>query len=291
MLLSMTGYGRATGNYQDKVIAIEVRALNSKHTDVRFKIPQSYREREANFRKIVLGKAERGKIDLLIEVKSDGGDDEYGLNRNLFKRYYRELKELTEELGIQQGDILQAVMRIPNVVSADQSTIDDAEWSVLEATLVSALDKFIAFRRTEGTAMETDLTLRANNIATLLQRLNPHEEERVVRLRQRLNQSLEEHLNKDKVDESRFEQEVLFYLEKMDVTEEKVRLEQHCKYFLEVLEKKNTQKGRKLSFISQEMGREINTLGAKAYSSEIQRVVVQMKDELEKIKEQVANCV
>ncbi|MFK7935266.1 MAG: YicC/YloC family endoribonuclease [Saprospiraceae bacterium] len=291
MLLSMTGYGRATGNFQDKVIAIEVRALNSKHTDVRFKIPQSYREREANFRKIALAKAERGKIDLLMEVKSEGGDDEYGLNRNLFKRYYYELKELTDELGVSQGDIIQAVMRIPNVVSAEHDSIPDEEWEVVENTLKAALDKFINFRHTEGAAMEKDLQMRANNIADLLKHLNPHEEERVVRLRQRLKQSLEDHINKDKIDESRFEQEVLFYLEKMDVTEEKVRLGQHCKYFLEVMSKNNTQKGRKLSFISQEMGREINTLGAKAYSSEIQRIVVQMKDELEKIKEQVANCV
>lgn len=291
MLLSMTGYGRATGNFQEKVITIEVRALNSKHTDVRFKIPQSYREREVNFRKIVIEKAERGKIDLLVEVKSESGDDEYGLNRNLFKRYYHDLIELTQELGLPQDDILQAIMRIPNVMSAEQSTIDDQEWIVLENTLIAALDKFIKFRHTEGKAMENDLQLRANNIIELLQQLNPFEEERVTRLRQKLYQSLEDHLSKENIDENRFEQELLFYLEKIDVTEEKVRLEQHCKYFLEELNKKSTQKGRKLSFISQEMGREINTLGAKAYSSEIQRIVVQMKDELEKIKEQVANCV
>lgn len=291
MLLSMTGYGRSTKNYQDKIIAIEIRALNSKHTDVRFKIPQNYREREVQFRKIVLDKAERGKMDLLIEVKSENGDDEYGLNRKLFMRYHRELKQLTEELDLPQNDIVQAIMRIPNVVSAAHESITSEEWAIVEDALNDALDKFTAFRHTEGQAMETDLSLRVNNIADLLQQLHPYEKERVVRLRQRLKQSLEEHLNKDKIDENRFEQEVLFYLEKMDVTEEKVRLEQHCKYFLEVLQKKNTQKGRKLSFISQEMGREINTLGAKAYSSEIQRIVVQMKDELEKVKEQVANCV
>lgn len=291
MLLSMTGYGRSTGNFQEKVITIEVRALNSKHTDVRFKIPQSYREREVAYRKIVMEKAERGKIDLLVEVKSESGDDEYGLNSSLFKRYYRDLTALTDELGLPQDDILQAIMRIPNVVSADQNTIEDEEWAVIETTLRSALDKFTDFRHAEGAAMEADLQLRANNIMRLLQTLNPHEEERVTRLRQKLYQSLEDHLSKDNIDENRFEQELLFYLEKIDVTEEKVRLEQHCKYFLEVLAKKSTQKGRKLSFIGQEMGREINTLGAKAYSSDIQRIVVQMKDELEKIKEQVANCV
>ncbi|MEL7019982.1 MAG: DUF1732 domain-containing protein, partial [Bacteroidota bacterium] len=204
---------------------------------------------------------------------------------------HRELKQLTEELDLPQNDIVQAIMRIPNVVSAAHESITSEEWAIVEDALNDALDKFTAFRHTEGQAMETDLSLRVNNIADLLQQLHPYEKERVVRLRQRLKQSLEEHLNKDKIDENRFEQEVLFYLEKMDVTEEKVRLEQHCKYFLEVLQKKNTQKGRKLSFISQEMGREINTLGAKAYSSEIQRIVVQMKDELEKVKEQVANCV
>ena len=234
----MTGYGRATGNYQDKVINVEVRALNSKHTDVRFKIPQSYREREVNYRKIVMEKAERGKIDLLIELKSESGDDEYGLNRNLFKRYHRDLTELTQELGLPQNDILQAIMRIPNVVSAERGTIDDAEWEVVENTLRAALKKFSEFRRTEGAAMEVDLQLRASNIIRLQAQLDPHEEERVTRLRQKLRQSIDDHLSKDNIDENRFEQELLFYLEKIDVTEEKVRLEQHCKYFLEELNKK-----------------------------------------------------
>lgn len=291
MLLSMTGYGRATGTFREKTITIEVRALNSKFTDVRFKIPQNYRERETTFRKIVTDKAERGKIDLLIDVKSDSGDDEYGLNHALFKRYYAELSSLARELSLPQSDILQAIMRIPNVVSAAENSVDDEEWVFIEKLLKEALNNFTKFRHSEGVAMETDLTLRVNNIATLLESLQPFEEERVVRLRQRLDQTLQDHLAKENIDENRFEQELLFYMEKMDVTEEKVRLGQHCKYFIEQLEQKSTLKGRKLSFISQEMGREINTLGAKAYSSDIQRVVVEMKDELEKIKEQVANCV
>jgi uncharacterized protein (TIGR00255 family) len=187
--------------------------------------------------------------------------------------------------------MLQAILRLPNVVASAAETIDEGEWDAVVQAMKAALDKFQQFRRTEGEAMEKDMILRVNNITGLLAQLDPYEEERVSRLRQRLHSNLEEHLGKEKIDENRFEQEILFYLEKIDLTEEKVRLSQHCKYYLEELAKPNSQKGRKLSFISQEMGREINTMGAKAYSSDIQRLVVGMKDELEKIKEQVANSV
>jgi len=187
--------------------------------------------------------------------------------------------------------MLQAILRIPNVVTSDAETIDEEEWKEVYKALELAMDKFQKYRATEGGAMEEDMNMRVDNIAALLQQLDPHEKERVERLRQRMYQNLEDYLGKDKVDENRFEQEILFYLEKIDITEEKVRLEQHCKYFKEELSKKQPLKGRKLSFISQEMGREINTMGAKAYSSDIQRLVVGMKDELEKIKEQVANSV
>ena len=291
MLLSMTGYGRLTNKLQDKDITVEIRSLNSKYTDMRLKIPQNYKEKEAEMRKIVTERVERGKIDLLIEVRSLQGDDSYGLNFPLFKKYYRELSKLAEELDMPKGDLMQAILKLPNVVSTDEEAIDEEEWKAVLETLNGAIDKFDKFRQDEGGAMETDLQLRIENILAYLEELDPFEQGRVTRLRQRLHQNLQEYLGKDKVDENRFEQEILFYLEKIDVTEEKVRLEQHCKYFLEELAKDVTLKGRKLSFITQEMGREINTLGAKAYSSDIQKVVVRMKDELEKIKEQVANSV
>jgi len=291
MLLSMTGYGRLSKAYGEKTISVEIRSLNSKYTDVRMKMPQNYKEKEAEIRKAVIDRVERGKIDLSIEVNSPDGGDDYGLNEALFRKYHQELARLSGELNIPDGDMLQAILRLPNVVATAAESIDEEEWNALKDALEEALDKFQQFRQTEGSAMEEDMMLRVNNITELLSQLDPHEEERVSRLRQRLHANLEEHLGKDKIDENRFEQEILFYLEKMDLTEEKVRLGQHCKYYLEELAKPYSQKGRKLSFISQEMGREINTMGAKAYSSDIQRLVVGMKDELEKIKEQVANSV
>lgn len=291
MLLSMTGYGRLTSKMKDKNITVEIRSLNSKYTDMRLKIPQNYKEKEAEMRKMVTDRVERGKIDFLVEVRSLEGDDAYSLNFPLFKKYYRELSKLADELDMDKGDLMQAILKLPNVVSTDEETIDEEEWKMVLDTINGAIDKFEKFRRDEGGAMENDLQLRITNILENLSELNPFEEGRVTRLRQRLHQNLQEYLGRENVDENRFEQEIMFYLEKIDITEEKVRLEQHCKYFQEELAKNITQKGRKLSFITQEMGREINTLGAKAYSSDIQKIVVRMKDELEKIKEQVANSV
>ncbi len=290
MVLSMTGYGRVSHTFKDKTILVEIRSLNSKFTDLRLKIPTSYREKDTEIRKITLERLERGKIDMTIEVKSVSGGDGYGLNKPLFRRYYEELSALARELGIPQGDIIQTILRIQNVVSSEEDSINEEEWAVVLSTLDSAIQQLNKYRRTEGKAMEEDMKIRVQNIQTYLEGIDPFEKDRIPILRQRLHQNLEEHLGKDKIDESRFEQEILFYLEKMDITEEKVRLGQHCKYFIEEMGG-STSKGRKLSFISQEIGREINTLGAKAYSSDIQRLVVGMKDELEKIKEQVANLV
>ena len=287
----MTGYGRVSHPYGDKTINVEVRSLNSKYTDVRLRLPQNYREKEAELRRVLIEKLERGKIDFMLEITSPNGDDGYGLNQALFRKYFRELSKLREELSITEGDIMLAILRLPNVVASAADTIDEREWEAVLAALDLAVLQFDQFRQAEGAAMEADLRMRVGIIQQLLSELNPFEEERIAKLRQRMRQNLDEYLGKENIDENRFEQEVLFYLEKIDLTEEKVRLEQHCKYFLEELAKKHTSKGRKLSFISQEMGREINTMGAKAYSSEIQRLVVGMKDELEKIKEQVANSV
>jgi len=291
MLLSMTGYGRASLDYNDKVITAEIRSLNSKYTDIRLKLPQNYREKEAELRKIITDRSERGKIDFTLEIMSPHGDEEYSLNVPLFKKYHAELSKLSNELGIHEGDMLQSILRLPNVVATGNQVIDDEEWTSILKTINEAFDKFNQFREAEGQAMEEDLRLRINTIENLLSQIDPFEAERVTKLRQRLYQNLEEYLGKENIDENRFEQEIMFYLEKIDITEEKVRLSQHCKYFIEELDKDISIKGRKLSFISQEIGREINTMGAKAYSHDIQRVVVGMKDELEKIKEQIANSV
>ena len=287
----MTGYGRVSHTFGDKTISVEIRSLNSKFTDIRIRLPQNYREKESDVRRIIAERVDRGKVDLAIDVNSHHGDDEYGLNEPLFRKYHRELSKLSGELGIPPGDMLQAILRLPNLVASATGTVSAEEWKALMQALNAAIDNFEKFRAAEGAAMEEDMRLRVHNILEFLGQLDPREEERITRLRQRMHQNLEDYLGKDKIDENRFEQEILFYLEKIDITEEKVRLEQHCKYYLEELDKKFVSKGRKLSFISQEMGREINTMGAKAYSSEIQRLVVGMKDELEKIKEQVANSV
>lgn len=291
MLLSMTGYGRASQNHKDKVVSVEIRSLNSKYTDLRLKMPQNYREKEADLRKLITDRVERGKIDFTLEINSPHGDEEYSLNIPLFKKYHAELSKLSTELEIPQGDLIQSILKLPNVVSAEEKSLDEEEWTTILLTINAAFHKFGQFREAEGGALEKDLRTRIHSIENLLAQMDPFEAERVTKLRQRLYQNLEEYLGKDKIDENRFEQEIMFYLEKIDINEEKVRLSQHCKYFIEELDKDTSIKGRKLSFISQEIGREINTMGAKAYSHDIQRIVVGMKDELEKIKEQVANSV
>jgi uncharacterized protein (TIGR00255 family) len=292
MLLSMTGFGRAVRTVDSKQYTVEIRSLNSKYTDLRLKIPSNFKEKEYELRKLISDHAQRGKVDVTIEIKSMKGDSEYGINAPLFRRYFSELEKLIGDLGVDRGDLVQTIMRIPNVVTTEEDAIDEEEWGTVRSVVEEAMEQFSAFRRSEGDALENDLRLRIENIKNLHEQVDPFEKGRVDRLRSRLSQNLEEYMGKDNVDENRFEQEVLFYLEKIDITEEKVRLDQHCKFFLEQLDSKKTAvKGRKLSFIGQEIGREINTLGAKAYSSDIQRLVVGMKDELEKIKEQVANIV
>lgn len=291
MLLSMTGFGRANGTYQDKTITVEVRALNSKMTDLKMRLPGDYKERELEFRKIITDHAERGKIDVLVDVQSADGAATVSLNEALFKGYHKVLSRLSGELGIPNGDMLAAILRIPNVVSNPLSEIDEAEWEVICGIANKALDRLKHFRQQEGKVLEADLRVRAANIMLLLAEVTPYEQERFNKMRERLRGNLEENLGKEHaVDTNRFEQEILYYLEKMDMSEEKVRLEQHCKYFIEQLDNNKQSNGRTLNFISQEMGREINTLGAKAYDADIQRLVVQMKDELEKIKEQLANA-
>ena len=287
----MTGYGRATNRFEEKTITIELRSLNSKFTDLRVKIPQNYKEKEQVIRKYLTDSIQRGKIDMTIDIKSAEGDSEYGLNGALFKKYHKELSQIMSELEMPAGDLVQSILRLPNVVSNTDADLSEEEWLTLEATIKKAVANFNEFRKEEGAAMEKDCRQRVLNIVKDLEILDPFEKKRVEVIRSRMKKNIDEYVGKDNIDANRFEQEILYYLEKIDVTEEKVRLAQHCKFFLEEVDKPQTQKGRKLSFISQEMGREINTLGSKANSSDIQRIVVRMKDELEKIKEQVANSV
>ena len=243
MLLSMTGYGRVTQSYKDKTISVEIRSLNSKYTDIRLKMPHNFRGKEPDIRRKVSEKAERGKIEVNIDFKSIHGDEDYNLNQKLFRKYYQELEKLGKELGVPQTDLMPAILRLPNVVSTQADEIKEEEWAAVLEVLNIAIEKFQKFRNDEGAAMEEDLRLRISNIRNLLSQVDPHEEARIGKLRQRMQQNLDEYLGKENVDENRFEQEVLFYLEKIDITEEKVRLEQHCTYFLEELEKEITLKG------------------------------------------------
>ena len=289
MLYSMTGYGRVVNEFELRTITVEIRSLNSKYGDVKIKLPQAYREKELEIRKIISEKLQRGKIDVLIEIQSSTGDEDVKINRPLFKKYFNELKSTCSELDYNAPDLVSSVMRLPNVVVPNTNAISDESWEQLKSTVNEAISKLMQFRLDEGKVLETDFELRMQHIQEGLIKVPDYEPARITKLKERLRQNLEKINIKDGFDENRFEQEIIFYLEKMDITEEKVRLEQHCKYFIKELKAKKTTKGKKLNFICQEIGREINTIGSKANSSDIQRVVVQMKDDLEKVKEQIAN--
>lgn len=290
MILSMTGFGKAEGEFQNKTITADIKSLNGKTSDIRVKSPNNYRSKEILIRNAVMEKALRGKLDINITVSSEDEGD-YGLNVNLFKKYHRDLISLQNELNYESEDLFSAILRIPNVVNLEEKEIDDAEWNAVLATLDTALNDLNEFRRKEGKALEKDLTDNIEIIQDRLLAIEPYETNRIDKLKTRLQKNLLEFLGSDKVDHNRFEQEVVFYIEKLDINEEKVRLSQHCKYFLEVIHSDEIDVGKKLSFISQEIGREINTLGSKAQDSDIQQLVVQMKEALEQIKEQLANVV
>ena len=273
MLHSMTGFGSARATFNQKSITVEIRSVNSKLTELRFKLPQNYREKEFEIKKILSDDVSRGKVEFSLTIQDSEDSNEVSINKNLFKKYFQELNSLANELHIDKGDILQTILRIPNVISSDALVVDEKEWLIVQTAITEAIKAFNQYRIAEGAAMKTDLKERLNNILQLLAKIDPHEINRIHTLRLRLKQLLEDNQLTESVDNTRFEQEILYYLEKIDINEEKVRLTQHCNYFLEELDNSEIQKGRKLGFICQEIGREINTLGAKAYASEIQRNV------------------
>lgn len=285
----MTGFGRTEVTYQQKTIVVEIKSLNSKFLDLKLKLPQRYREKELAIRQLITPVAQRGKMDVSVDVINKGAEDDFSFNRNLFKTYFNELNSISRELGIENGDILQTIIRMPNIVVPNEGSLNPEEWKALQSGINESIKKLDHYRRIEGEVIEQDFELRVTNIKNLLDQIEPFVEERKTKMRERLRQNFEDHVAKGTIDENRFEQELLYYIEKIDITEEQVRLSQHCKYFLEELKNKQRIKGRKLNFISQEMGREINTLGSKANHSTVQHIVVEMKDELEKIKEQLAN--
>ena len=290
MIYSMTGYGKAEGEYGGRHYRVDIRTLNGKSTDVRMKVPNQFKSKEIQLRAQVLEQAYRGKIDVSIQtVTTEAGPVDHGLNMPLVERYYDQLKEFADRKHMPPQDFLQTIIRIPNVITSQDEEITDEEWAFVKQIMDQALKELGAFRKAEGKSLSDDLTARVKSIMDLQTQVAPYEEERKTLLQERLLKQISDYQNNEKVDKNRLEQEVIYYLEKLDIHEEKVRLHQHCEYFLQELNSGQDQMGKKLNFISQEMGREINTLGSKAQQSDIQRIVVKMKVELDQIKEQLAN--
>ncbi len=287
MLKSMTGFGKDEAVLPDKKVMIEIRSLNSKNTDISVKAPPMFRDREMVIRQMISDRLVRGKIDVNIYIEMNEGVTTTVINKEVFKNYYREILEITEELPLEGTEgIIQAIMRLPDTISTAKAEPDEKEWESVEQTIGNALDQLDEFRIQEGRSLFNDLKERAASILSLLKEVEPYEEERVNRIRERILRNLNG-LSED-IDQNRFEQELIYYIERLDISEEKTRLQNHCDYFTQTMTGSESS-GKKLAFISQEMGREINTLGSKANDPDIQRLVVMMKDELEKIKEQIAN--
>jgi uncharacterized protein (TIGR00255 family) len=284
----MTGYGRATVELPNKRITVEIRSLNSKQFDLFTRLPTLYREKEITLRNDLSKRLVRGKVDLSINVEVIAKEVTSHIDPHVIKQYQQELSTLTEEMGISPpADWLPVLMRLPDVMRQEIEELDDAEWKQVKAAIDQAADELIAFRSKEGQMTQELLTEKIENIRTLLNEIEEFETERIEKVRSRLHEELSK-LEGVEYDKNRFEQELIYYLEKLDVNEEKARLAHHLEYFLETLSESRSQ-GKKLGFISQEIGREINTLGSKSNQSDMQRVVVQMKDELEQIKEQILN--
>ncbi len=289
MIKSMTGFGKAELEINNKKISIEIKSLNSKQLDINTRIPALYREKDISIRKEISEKLERGKVDFNIYVENLGEETKTAINAPIVKNYFTHLSNISKELGFPVNDaMLQTIMRLPDTVKVEYEKLNEEEWFAILEKIRSALSDLNDFREQEGKSLEKDVKTNIQNISALLNEVEPFENQRIEAIKTRLNDSLESLKLNGNVDQNRFEQELLFYLEKLDINEEKVRLKNHCEYFLETMQQPKGS-GKKLAFISQEIGREINTIGSKANESNLQRIVVQMKDNLERIKEQVLN--
>ena len=282
MIQSMTGFGKAIGQFAGKKITVEIRSLNSKWLDLNARIASLFREKELDIRKIVGAALNRGKVDINIYAEVTGIESASSINMELAKAYLEQLTVLEREAAT-KGDLIAAVMRMPDVMSSGKSEMSEEEWAFLKGLLHEAIAALVEFRTQEGASIAVDYEERLASIEDAMKGIEPHEGARLDAVRERLMKGLEG----IEVDSNRFEQEVVFYIEKLDINEEKVRLANHIKYFRETMQKENT--GKKLGFIAQEIGREINTVGSKSNYAPMQQYVVKMKDELEKIKEQIGN--
>ena len=284
----MTGFGTAQGNYKHTTYKAEVRAVNSKQLDLVLRLNSSIRDQEMDLRKRLASELIRGKVDISLYVEGVAEDKSLSVNRELFDKYANMLKAAAGSHDLDQSNLLASVLKLPEVLQSEKKEKEQAEIDLAINLMFKAVKAFQEFRIAEGKQLALDLTERLNHIARLLKEVEQYEVDRIATVRQRMMERFEELKDKVTLDESRLEHELVYYIEKFDVTEEKVRLNAHLKYFSETMNSDDAA-GRKLGFISQEMGREINTLGSKANHAEIQKIVVQMKDELEKIKEQVLN--
>lgn len=290
MIQSMTGYGKAVTELSDKKIHFEIKSLNSKALDLSTRIAPLYREKEIEFRQIIAKKLERGKVELNVWVeKKEGTEATVTINQPLLENYYSQIKESAEKLGIPvPEDWFATLLRLPDVMSKPEvQELSEEEWNVVLNGLQDAIALLNEFRAQEGKALEQKFNANIARIGELLKAVEPYEKERVEKVRERITEALEKTISVD-YDKNRLEQELIYYIEKLDVNEEKQRLTNHLKYFVQTMGEGSGQ-GKKLGFIAQEMGREINTLGSKSNHAEMQKIVVQMKDELEQIKEQVLN--
>ena len=285
----MTGFGRAEASVHGRQVVVEIKALNGKQFDVNTKIPPILRSYELDIRTLLNNALLRGTIDLTVTVKQEGASRPMTVNTDLAMFYYQGMKQIADKLGLPEDNIISTLMRMPEVVAPEQDVLPEKEWEDVKKVIVAAADQLMAHRRNEGAALLRDITQRIHNIESLYQKILPLEGERMERIRTRITQWLDDMAGKENIDPNRFEQEMIYYLERMDFSEEKIRLMQHCGYFNDTVKENDAAIGRKLNFILQEIGREINTLGSKANHAEIQQIVINMKDELEKAKEQILN--
>lgn len=287
----MTGYGKAVVEITGRRLTIEIKTLNSKQLDLNLKIPGYFREKELEVRALLTKKMDRGKVDLYIGTEAASDTLSYSINHTLAKKYHDELKLLSKELRESPDDMLALVIKMPDVMQTSRDEMTDSDWITIATGISDAIEQVDYFRQSEGKILEEDMLNRVQLILALLQTIEPYEKNRINDLREKMVRDFQKYsgdFNGSAPDQNRFEQELIYYIEKLDITEEKVRLLKHCQYFLETLNETGSQ-GKKLGFVTQEMGREINTIGSKASDAEIQKIVVQMKDELEKVKEQLGN--
>ncbi len=285
MILSMTGYGKAETNAKNKKFTVEIKSLNSKQIDMNVRVPGSYRDKELNIRKLLSTALSRGKIDCSLFVEYTGTEKIANINAEVVKKYYRDLQNIADELD-NSDELMSTVMRMPEVMKVEKEEIDPQEWKTIESLIQQAASALTQFRENEGQSLAKDFKIRIENIHSLLLSIEKKEQQRITNIKERFVEKLSE--LKSNFDESRLEQELIYYLEKLDITEEIVRLFNHLNYFLETMNS-DISEGKKLGFICQEIGREVNTIGSKSNNAKMQQQVVQMKDELEKIKEQILN--